>query len=228
LADRYKNEETIAGYDLLNESVVADNYFLNKFYEKIITVIRRVDKNHILFLEGNKWATDLKCLKDFNDDNIVLSIHSYEPLDFTFNFVPHLKYPSLERSADSIRRHLSQYQEISKKKSLPVFVGEFGVNYRDGLFGEDIWLEDNLKCFKEFGFSWTYWTYKAIKGATFPDGILSYYENPAWVNRMGPRSGWDAYPQYWKTKKKEMISSWKTECFQENKKMTKVLKKYAR
>jgi len=227
LADRYKNEEMIAGYDLLNEAVIDDVKILNEFYKKLIKTIRCVDKNHILFIEGNTWATDLKCLDNFNDDNIVLSIHSYEPLNFTFNFIPHLKYPSKEYSFDLIRRHLSQYHIISQKNSLPIFVGEFGANYREGLFGEDKWLEDNLKCFKEFCFHWTYWTYKAVKGATFPDGILSFYENPLWVNRMGPVVGWDTYAKYWKTKRKEITDSWLTRNFKENTVILKIFKKYA-
>ena len=72
LADRYKDQTTVAGYDLLNEAVLADTQLLNEFYHALIKRIRKVDENHILFIEGNKWATDLDCLDTFEDDNLVL------------------------------------------------------------------------------------------------------------------------------------------------------------
>ncbi|MCK5013610.1 MAG: glycoside hydrolase family 5 protein [Candidatus Omnitrophica bacterium] len=228
LADRYESEESVAGYDLLNEAVLEDPKLLNRFYKKAIKRIRSVDENHILFIEGNKWATDVDCLEEYHDDNYVLSIHNYDPLDFVLNFVPHLSYPFKPSEGgwneEMIRRNLSRYQKISQKREIPFFAGEFGVNARQGLFGEDRWLADILKCFNDFGFHWTYWTYKAIKGPLMPDGIYSYVENPPWVNRIGPLTGWDTYKQHWPAQQNAMIHSWHTDQFQANKEILKVLR----
>ncbi|MFA5088566.1 MAG: glycoside hydrolase family 5 protein [Candidatus Omnitrophota bacterium] len=231
IADHYKDEPIVAGYDLLNESVIEDDKKLNTFYRQLIRRIRGVDRNHIVFVEGNKWATDLQCLDRLADDNLVLSAHSYEPLDFTFNFVPQLVYPrdSREHSYNkrSRREWLERYREIADRWEVPVFVGEFGVNGRQGLYGEDVWLKDTLDCFKELGFHWAYWTYKAMKSAIFPDGIYSYLFNPPWVNRPGPRQGWDTYAALWPKHKKEMVDSWRTENFSENTKVLQALKEAA-
>ncbi len=220
LADHFKDEKTIAGYDLLNESVIDDSRLLNAFYKTLIKRIRSVDKNHILFVEGNKWAMDLDCLDTFDDTNMALSIHSYQPLEFTFNFVPHLSYPlkhdGLAWNRGTLKKMLLAYKRIAQKRGLPVFVGEFGVNYRQGLFGEDAYLRDILLCFKEFGFHWTYWTYKAVKNNVFPDGIFSFMKNPPWVNRQGPFFGWDNYPQHWRKSRKQIIASWQTDNFTKN------------
>jgi len=228
VADRYKNEESVAGYDLLNEAVLENTKLLNQFYKKLIKRIRGVDKNHILFIEGNKWATDLDCLEEYDDDNYVLSIHNYEPIDLTFNFVPGLSYPLKSAGGgwdkSGIRRHLSRYKKISQKRGVPVFVGEFGINARHGHFGEDRWLEDVLKCFNDVGFHWTYWTYKAIKNSVFPDGVYSYVDNPLWVNRLGPLTGWDTFKQHWPKQQRAMARSWQTDQFQVNKEVLKVLK----
>ena len=224
LADRYKNNETVVGYDLLNEAVLEDALLLNQFYKRVMKRIRSVDQNHILFIEGNKWATDLRCLQEYDDDNYVLSIHNYEPIDFTFNFVPFLSYPANNRDKHLIERHLRQYKRESEKRGVPIFVGEFGVNNRQGLYGEDQWLEDVLECFGNFGFHWTYWTYKAIKNGVFPDGLYSYVDNPRWVNRVGPVTGWDMYKECWKAQKQAMKRSWQTNQFQINESILKVLK----
>ena len=232
VADRYKEEPQIAGYDLLNEAVLKDTRLLNRFYRQLIKRIRTVDRNHILFIEGNRWGIDMECLEEFDDDNHVLSAHSYEPLDFTFNFVPHLPYPLKTKgriwNKAVIKKLLLRYKIISDRRSVPIFVGEFGVNYREGVYGEHRWVKDVLGCFKEFGFHWTYWTYKAIKNSQFPDGLYSYYENPPWVNRAGPVKGWDTYPVQWNIHRDQMIRSWHTDQFQENTHIIQVLRHAAR
>ncbi|MFT5169922.1 MAG: endoglucanase, partial [Candidatus Omnitrophota bacterium] len=229
VSDRYKDEPWVAGYDLINESVLNNSKLLNVFYKEIIKTIRSVDTNHILFIEGNTWATDIKCLEEFNDDNYVLSIHNYEPLDLTFNFVPHVKYPCKTKkriwNKTQLKKHLKQYGDISKARNVPIFVGEFGVHYREDLYGEVKWLDDILTLFNEYDFHWTYWTYKAIKHYMFPDGIYSYYENPPWVNRSGPVTGWNTYHLHWKKCKGDMVKSWDTKEFEVNTKVLTTLKK---
>lgn len=220
LADRYKDNPYVLGYDLLNEAVIADHAVLAKFYQDLIKVIRRVDRNHIIFVEGNRWSQDTTPLEGLSDDNLVASIHFYEPLEFTFNFVPFLKYPLKSSSGawhkPQLRKRLEEYARFSKKYGRPIHVGEFGVNYRQGLYAEDVYLKDVLNCFKELGFHWNYWTYKAVKNNAFPDGVYSYYPNSPWVSRHGPRMGWDTYAALWPEKKNEIIESWHTSSFSLN------------
>ncbi len=234
IARRYRKETAVAGYDLLNEAVVQDSRKLNALYRELIQAIRRVDRNHILFLEGNKWATDLACLDSFEDDNIVLSAHFYDPLDFTFNFVPDLSYPF--RSANgsplftksTLRKILSRYHALAQSKGRPLFIGEFGINYRQTFFGEDKWLADVLDIFRDWDFHWTYWTYKAVKNHIFPDGLLSFYQNPSWVRREGPILGWDNFGEQWLKNKRKMCLSWQTPSFKPNEGLLRVLKRAVR
>lgn len=228
LSDRYKDEEIVAGYDILNEAVLEDTAMLNAFYKRLIKTIRGVDKNHIVFVEGNQWARDLNCLDLFDDDNLSLSIHFYEPLDCTFNFVPHLSYPFSGFNKTTIQKMMRYYAGIARKRSVPILVGEFGVNYRQGHYGEIQWIRDTLESFKKYGFHWTYWTYKAVKNASFPDGIFSYTGNPPWVNRAGPSLGWDNFSTHWPRRHKEMIRSWQTPQFKENTKVLRTLKQAAK
>lgn len=227
IADRYKDETAVVGYDLLNEAVVSDPAQLNAFYRDAIKAIRGVDKKHILFIEGNRWGQDISILDEFKDDNWAYSIHFYEPLEFTFNFVPLLHYPLKSAQGvwdkDVMRRRMENYYLFAKERQRPVHVGEFGVNARGGIFGEHTYVRDIVNVFKEFGFHWNYWTYKAVKHYMFPDGIFSYYPNPAWVNRAGPVSGWNRWKDLWPKHKKEMTASWRTEEFTLNEKILKAL-----
>ncbi len=61
-----------------------------------------------------------------------------------------------------------------------------------------------------------------------PDGIYSYVENPPWVNRLGPVTGWDTFKLCWKDHQKAMARSWHTDCFQVNTPILKVLKNAAK
>jgi aryl-phospho-beta-D-glucosidase BglC (GH1 family) len=232
LADRYKDESAVAGYDLLNESVADTARPLNRYYGRLIKAIREVDRRHILFVEGNRWAQDIACLDDFKDDNLALSIHFYEPLEFSFNFVPGLSYPLVSRQGRwdkaVMRKRLEVAAGIARKRGQPLFCGEFGVNVRAGLSGEDVWVKDILDIFDALGIHWTYWTWKAVKHTMFPDGVYSYYPNPPWVNRQGPLTGWETHPKLWPGSRKDMTASWGSQAFQENVEITRVLKYAAR
>ncbi|MCX5679499.1 MAG: hypothetical protein NTZ95_02340 [Candidatus Omnitrophica bacterium] len=109
---------------------------------------------------------------------------------------------------------------------MPIYVGEFGVNWRDGHYGELQWVKDMLYIFTKNNLHWTYWTYKTVANSVFPDGVYRYIKNPLWVNRKGPVSGWEAYVQLWKSDRKHIIESWKTENFVCNKNLCSTLKSH--
>ncbi len=225
IADRYKDEAYVAGYDLLNEPVLDDPALLNSFYRETIKAIRRSDPNHILFIEGKHWAQQIDALEDFPDDNWLYSIHFYEPMEFAFHLIPFMRYPWPGCNKDVLRRRMEGYHRFAQKMQRPVHVGEFGVNFRQGVYNEHIYLRDELEIFNALGFHWNYWTYKAVKNFIFPDGTMSYYPNSPWVLRQGPHSGWDRWAELWPEYKKEMAASWLTKAFEPNTPIIEALKK---
>lgn len=232
LAEQFKNEPAVAGYDILNEPVcygAKEIAALQDFCRQAIGAIRHVDKRHIIFCEGNLWANDLSVLGKINNNNIALSVHFYEPTEFVFNFRPDLVWPdrrseNFGRPADLLAR-LREHYQAARRLGMPVLVGEFGVNWRGGLAGERRWLEAVWRCFGKFGFHWTYWTYKAVNTAAWPNGLYRYQVNPPWVNRQGPVIGWENFYRTWPKSKKEMIASWKTGSFDLNRELADILRK---
>lgn len=221
IAERFKNEPAVIGYDILNETVIPDAAPMNAYYRAAIAAIRTVDRRHIIFTEGNRWAQDIDCLEDFEDENLVFGIHFYEPLELTFNFVPGLSYPLLggKKPWDKsfMRQRLELSVAVARKRGRALWCGECGVNARDGKYGEDRYVADMLANFKALDIHWTYWTWKAVKNSIFPDGINSYYPNDPWINRAGPVSGWDTWAAQWPKNRKAMIASWRTDKFSLNK-----------
>ena len=229
LAERFKDEPVICGYDILNEPVHKDSADILDLYKDVISQIRRIDKNHIIFLEGNNWAQEIEFLGRPWADNLVYSIHFYAPLEFTFNFVHNLKYPgkifARNWSKDTLKRILRKYYQLKNKWDLPIYVGEFGQNSRCFYCHQFNWTRDVLDIFSDFGFHWTYWTWKAVANSVFPDGVYQYQQNPSWINRQGPVLGWEAYYALWQRYKKGIISSWRTEQFLPNQTLISILTK---
>ena len=85
IADRYKNEPVILGYELFNEPIAP--YFenmeelngkLEDVYKKGVAAIREVDSNHIILLGGAQWNGNFKPFKDSKfDDKIMYTCHRY-------------------------------------------------------------------------------------------------------------------------------------------------------
>lgn len=231
LAELYKDSNAVAGYDVLNEAVVPflSESVLKDLYRRVTKEIRDADTKRIIFLEGNFWAQRLDFLGKPEDANTVYSIHNYAPLDFTHNYKPGLYYPGKAYSIIWNKKRFEimakPYRLFMEYNDVPLFMGEFGVNARDGHYGEVKWVEDMLDIFRDNGMHWTYWTYKTVANHAFPDGIYRYLDNPPWVNRQGPVYGWETYASLWPREKGRMTFSWRTENFTLNEKLCDVLKK---
>lgn len=232
LAGRYKDESAVAGYDLLNEPIVpsGDEPELKALYERATGAIRDAGSRQIVFLEGTDWGARISFLGKPKDSNTAYSIHAYAPPEFTFNWEPGLRYPgrvegrswNLAAMAMLGRR----YAGMIKQAGVPLYVGEFGVHWRDGHYGELDWARDMLYLFNKSGAHWTYWTYKTVANSVFPDGIFRYTKNSPWVNRKGPVTGWENFYHLWKPQRGNIIESWKTSSFTVNEKLLKLLRGY--
>lgn len=141
IATRYKNEQTVMGYDLLNEPIA--HYFnadsldqlLLPLYKKIVKEIRTVDKNHMIFLGGAQWNTNFKVFNDFFDSNIVYTFHKYGD------------QPSL----GSIKRFI----EFRAQHKVPIYIGETGEN-------TDEWISEFRTVLEKNNIGWHFWPYKKM------------------------------------------------------------------
>lgn len=90
IANRYADEPTILGYDILNEPCVPDSIGQWKSYAKtLVNNIRKVDKNHLIIVERTnavkgKW-TNNEAMNFFKieDDNILYTFHFYNPIEYS-------------------------------------------------------------------------------------------------------------------------------------------------
>ena len=144
IAERYSTEEWIGGYDLINEPVLPSGYSnsdLRTLYIRISRAIREVDNNHIIFIEGNWYATDFRLLTPPFDVNMVYSFHKY------WN----------ENNQASIQNYLN----IRNQNNCPLWLGETGEN-------SNTWFYDCVQLMEKNNIGWNWWTHKKIKTTTSP------------------------------------------------------------
>jgi len=137
LSVRYKNEEWIGGYDLINETnyKLEGNESLKKLFLAITQKIREVDNKHIIFIEGNQFANDYTGLTPPWDNNMVYSFHKYW-------------------NATTVET-IQKYLDIREKYNVPFWMGESGENTNE-------WFRAVINLLETNNLGWSWWTVKKI------------------------------------------------------------------
>ncbi|PIS28654.1 hypothetical protein COT42_07375 [Candidatus Saganbacteria bacterium CG08_land_8_20_14_0_20_45_16] len=225
LAQTFKNEVALAGYDVMNEPVTKDVKLLTEVFQQVVEIIRGEGGRQTIFLEGDEWGTNIEFIKDIKGDNLAISIHFYQPFNFVFNWLPADKYPDEYWHKEKLRSMLKNYADFARQLKLPVLVGEFGVVSRCPCCGAEFqWVKDVLDIFQEFGWSWTYWTYKSIQGMKFPDGLYQLSDTTGIIGTPAHETGLDNFYQLLKDRREEFFRVWKTDNFKLNDKLVEILK----
>lgn len=141
LAERYKDEPVVLGYELLNEPI--PNYpeykplyaRLEPFYKRVTEAIRKVDQRHLIVLNGAGWASDFSCFGQPFDSGLVYAFHRYW--------------------ADPEVKGLEPYLEFRERWSVPVIMDESGEN-------TDEWLATFRASLEQTGIGWSFWPYKKM------------------------------------------------------------------
>ncbi|WP_150269863.1 glycoside hydrolase family 5 protein [Paenibacillus tepidiphilus] len=169
IAEYYKDQPWIAAYDIVNEpSMVKDAKVFNEFYSKIIAEIRKHDKDHIIFIEGNAFTTDFSMIDPIDDPQV-----AYE-----FHFYPFVADPAVlthemprARRKEIFAEAFQELLAIRDKYKRPVWCGELGLVFEqeDIVFQMEI-IEDMLDLCEQNDVSWALWTYKdaAVMGIVYP------------------------------------------------------------
>ena len=166
IAAHYANEPTILGYDLLNEPIPPFfntpelNPKLEPLYRKMVSAVREVDKNHIIFLGGAQWDTNFKVFGPPFDDKLAYTFHKY--------------WMEVKQEA------IQEYLDFGNQYSVPIWLGESGEN-------TDEWIASFRTLLERNGVGWCFWTYKrlnanacvaSIKKPANWDAIVTFADRP--------------------------------------------------
>jgi endoglucanase len=164
IADRYKNQPWLAGYDLINEPADPSGVKVFPYYKRLYEAIRKIDPNHIMFLEGDRYATEFDIFTEIWD-NVVYTNHDYAGPGFRDGG----PYPGISRgrfiNRDTIEQDFLKRSAFMFKNKVPVWVGEFGPVYT-GVPEKDEMryqvLKDQLANYRKYKVSWCIWLYKDL------------------------------------------------------------------
>lgn len=158
IALRYKDNPTVAGYDIMNEPLNNDNvnfrsptsvtsYARGDCYSPVLnelyTAIRSVDSNHIIIMQGIWDIEELPKPSKYSWKNVAYSCHNYN-------------YAKSE-----IEGKVNSYNNFSQ--NVPMFVGEFSASDYDSENSGKNLRRTATDIYNNAGFSWCTWTYKAVK-----------------------------------------------------------------
>lgn len=119
IANRYKDNKTVAAYDLLGEPSPWFAADLIELYGRVIKGrvikgIRSVDKSHMLMLQATDFTKKLDIFSKPLDNNQIFSVHFY---------TWYLLIPIAE---SEWVKDFEKFDAFSKKMGVPVYIGEWG------------------------------------------------------------------------------------------------------
>ena len=185
IADRYKDNPWVAGYNPINEPADPTEEMVMPFYRRLYDAIRAVDPGHLIFLEGNRYSVDFHMFGE-PWENVVYANHDYA----LPGFVDGGPYPGVSRGEyvdrDALEETFLKRSAYMLEHGVPVWVGEFGPVYPPDDPGSHAMrrelLRDQLEIYARHGASWAIWTYKDIG----LQGVVHAAPGSPWVERLRP------------------------------------------
>lgn len=152
IAKKYKDDPIIIGYDVVNEpfahyfakEIPDYNHRLFVLYQRMVKDIRKIDKEHTIFLNGAIWAGDFGVFESILDNNIVYEFHKYW---FDVN-----------------QEAVQGYVDFRDKHNVPIYIGETGEN-------TDEWVKDFRVLLDKNNINWCFWPYKKMDNTR---GIMNF------------------------------------------------------
>lgn len=160
IATRYQDNPWIGAYDIINEPNwnftgtnqngcdENSNGPLRDLQIRITKAIRAIDKNHLIFIEGNCWGNNYNGMFPLWDDNMALSFHKYWNQN---------DKASIQKMLD----YRSQY-------NVPIWLGESGEN-------SNVWFQEAISLVETNNIGWAFWPMKKIDNLA---GVTSVTKTP--------------------------------------------------
>lgn len=145
LAEHYRDETAILGYDLLNEPVAsscfpADSAMFDRelevLFQRVVKAVREVDQNHIVMLSGTQWGQNYAIFHSWDyDPKLMFTCHRYH--------------------SATTPNGIQDFLDYREKFQRPFYMGETGLE-------PDPWIADFLKMLEAQNIGWTLWPYKKM------------------------------------------------------------------
>lgn len=152
------------GYDTAPTTAELNN--INALNQAFVTAVRSTGGNNtdrVLVLNGYNADIDMTVMtggfskpNDTSEDRLMLSVHYYDPYDFTLNE----NGTSVWNESEQIIDIMNQFYKISlfaSSKNMPVFLGEYGAIYKNNDTYRSSYIRNINQMASVYGFVTAYW-----------------------------------------------------------------------
>lgn len=180
ISKAFKDHDENLLFEVLNEphGEISPSLW-NQFFAEALATIRVENPTRAVLLGTAQFGGlgGLPLLEVPNDPNIILTIHYYEPFNFTHqgaewvaNSDPWLgtKWKNSDRDQNAIKSQFSFAIDFAKKNNIPINIGEFGAYNKADNESRILWTTFLARWFEEQAFSWSYWEFSAGFGFYSP------------------------------------------------------------
>ena len=180
LSERYRNHPRELCFEVLNEptnKVTADIW--NTIQNEAIALIRKSNPERVIFVAPLGWnrINHLRDLKLPKDDNLIASVHFYEPFWFTHQGAGWVKldlpvgkkWQGTDEEKSELIEDLEEAVRWSKENNIPINVGEFGAYSKADMQSRVRWTAFLCREMEKREMSWNYWEFCSSFGVYDPE-----------------------------------------------------------
>jgi endoglucanase len=143
----------------------------NAIYPAALAAVRKSNPTRPVIIGPGQWnsirALD-KLVLPKNDPNLILTVHYYDPHQFTHQGASWekgakawigTKWSGTEPEQAAIRKAFDKVSTWAKERNLPVYLGEFGAIAIADMDSRARWTSFVSREAERHGFSWAYWEF---------------------------------------------------------------------
>jgi len=184
IARRYKGNQVVWGYDLVNEPVeggVGDGLLdWQGLAEKTAKLVREIDPDHAIIVEPAPWGgpESLEHFAPLSVPGVVYSVHMYTPFHFThqgvFNNPVGIEYPGKIDGKmwdkEQLAVALKPAADFQRDYGVHMYIGEFSAIRWAPNDSACTYLRDVIDIMEEQGWDWAYHAFREWDGWSVEHG----------------------------------------------------------
>ena len=189
IAEFFKDYPEVLLFEVMNEphNQLTPELW-NEYFAEALIEIRKTNPNRAVLMGTALFGgvAGIFQLDPPEDDNIIVTVHYYNPFTFTHQGAEWVgdqsqnwlgtEWLDLQFERDAIEQEMASLISFSTERNIPIHMGEFGAYSRADMESRVRWTTFVARYLESIGFSWAYWEWSAGFGIFNPQN--NQYNQP--------------------------------------------------